>query len=298
MAQPNRYLNLFSDLAFLRSFGYEPDKDIPIAFLNSILLDDEQIVDMQFVSSKHVTDNPADKSVALDLHCLVNDGRRIIIELQKRPQTHFRERSLYYSTWPIQAQGKRGRWDYNIKAVYAISLLDFVIEPNDPRVVTRKMIMDTETHQPWTNKLIMICVELPKFKKTLEQCTTLQDKWFYVLRNLHNLLEQPQELYEEVFCNLFNIADKSRFEPQALQPFEYSEKEYNSMQNALDYATQDGLAKGLTKGLEQGIAEGLELDKIEVVQGMVANGLDWNLIEKITHLNQADFETLKAKHSA
>jgi hypothetical protein len=67
--------------------------------------------------------------------------------------------------------------------------------------------------------------------------------------------------------------------------FEHSEQEYNSMQNALDYAVREGFI------------EGLEQDKIEVVQGMLANGLDWNLIDKITHLCKADFEVLKTKHS-
>ena len=60
------------------------------------------------------------------------------------------------------------------------------------------------------------------------------------------------------------------------------------MQNALDYALQEGLTKG--------IAEGLELDKIEVVQGMLAKGFDWQTIQDITHLNQTGFELLKAKH--
>jgi len=54
--------------------------------------------------------------------------------------------------------------------------------------------------------------------------------------------------------------------------------------------------KGVEQGIDQGIIEGLELEKIEVVQGMLVNGLDWKLIEKITHLNQVNFDALKAKH--
>mgnify|MGYP003582960298 CR=1 FL=1 len=79
------------------------------------------------------------------------------MELQKRQQTFFRERTLFYSTWPIQSQGKpfdleksaKANWDYNFKAVYVVSLLDFALDKHsaDTRIVSRKMIRDIETNE-------------------------------------------------------------------------------------------------------------------------------------------------------
>jgi len=54
--------------------------------------------------------------------------------------------------------------------------------------------------------------------------------------------------------------------------------------------------KGIEQGIEQGIAEGLEMERIEVVQGMLAKGFDWQTISDITHLNQTGFEALRTKH--
>jgi len=56
------------------------------------------------------------------------------------------------------------------------------------------------------------------------------------------------------------------------------------------------LAKGMTMGITQGIIEGQELKQIETIQAMLANGLDWSLIQAITHLDQNAYEALKAKH--
>ena len=59
---------------------------------------------------------------------------------------------------------------------------------------------------------------------------------------------------------------------------------------------QKGIDKGLELGIEQGIERGLELDKLDVIVGMLAKGCDWSFIESITHLDQAGYEALKIKH--
>ena len=35
---------------------------------------------------------------------------------------------MYYSTFPIQEQAKKGDWDYQLAAVYTIGILDFVFD--------------------------------------------------------------------------------------------------------------------------------------------------------------------------
>ncbi len=39
-----------------------------------------------------------------------------------------------------------------------------------------------------------------------------------------------------------------------------------------------------------------ELEKIKVIQGMLAKGFDWQTIQDITQLDQAGYEALQAKH--
>lgn len=56
---------------------------------------------------------------------------------------------------------------------------------------------------------------------------------------------------------------------------------------------REEFAKGKTEGLEQGIA----LNKIAIVQALLADGCDWKLIQNATQLDQAGFEDLKKKFS-
>lgn len=86
-----RYLNLFSDLAFKRIFGSEQHKELTISFLNSVLEKFGGIVNIEFTNTIQIPTNPNDKSVVVDLECKTSDGRRILIELQKRRQEFFRE---------------------------------------------------------------------------------------------------------------------------------------------------------------------------------------------------------------
>ena len=67
-------------------------------------------------------------------------------------------------------------------------------------------------------------------------------------------------------------------------------------QSAFAQELREERQKGVEQGIEQGIIEGLELKQIEVIQGMLAKGCDWQFIQDITHLNPSSFEVLRAKH--
>ena len=53
---------------------------------------------------------------------------RFIVELQKAKQNYFKDRSVYYSTFPIQEQAQRGDWNYKLSAVYMVGILDFLFK--------------------------------------------------------------------------------------------------------------------------------------------------------------------------
>lgn len=172
-------------------------------------------------------------------------------------------------------QGVRGEWNYDFCPVYVISILNFppVEGSTDTRIVSRNMIQDTETQEVWTDRLQFIAVEISKFKKPLIDCKSLLDKWFFVLRNLHRLMNKP--------CG------QKRFETIARTDFESSELEYDQMKNALDYAIKDGLAQGMAQVIAQG--------KVELIQQMLQNGMDWDLITKATGVTPDALAEMKSK---
>jgi len=91
---------------------------------------------------------------------------------------------------------------------------------------------------------------------------------------------------EDVFCHLFTVTDKSSFEPAVRSEYEQSETEYGHMQNALDYAIEEGKAFG--------VAEGELLGTTKLVETMLRNGGDWKLISQLTGFTQESFERMRA----
>jgi len=51
------------------------------------------------------------------LYCIGKNGERFIVEMQKanrngEPSNYFKDRSVFYASFPIQEQAKRGEWDF------------------------------------------------------------------------------------------------------------------------------------------------------------------------------------------
>ena len=87
-------------------FGSEANKDVLIGFLN-VLLEDVEIVDVDFIPTEHLGLTEDDRKVIFDIACRCKDGRVLIIEMQKGYQKHFRKRAVYYTTYPISEQGRQ-----------------------------------------------------------------------------------------------------------------------------------------------------------------------------------------------
>jgi hypothetical protein len=48
--------------------------------------------------------------------------------MQNAAQNYFKDRSIFYSYFAIRNQAPKGVWDYQLKAVYTIGILNFVLE--------------------------------------------------------------------------------------------------------------------------------------------------------------------------
>ena len=102
-----RYISLLTDFGFKRVFGTVPNKDLLIDFLNS-LFDGEQVVkDVTFLNSEHVGDVRSERKAIFDVYCENEQGEKFIVEMQNAYQTFFKDRSLYYATFPIREQAEK-----------------------------------------------------------------------------------------------------------------------------------------------------------------------------------------------
>jgi len=252
-----KYVNPFTDYGFKKLFGEEPNKDLLLDFLNELLHEEQgKIISLTYLKSEYLGTTEIDRKAIFDLYCENEKGEKFIVELQKTKQKFFKDRTLYYSTFPIREQAKQAEWAYELKAVYTIAILDFVFdegkdEPDKYRYDVK--LTDIETKNIFYDKLTFIYLEMPKFNKTLNQLETRFDKWLYVIRNLNKLERIPDKLRERIFEKLFETAEIAKFTPEQVRNYEDSLKYYRDLKASFDTKFEEGLQKGLKEGIQKGI---------------------------------------------
>lgn len=283
-----RYVNPFTDFGFKKLFGEEPNKDLLLDFLNELLREQVgEIRDLTYLKTEHLGAADTDRKAIFDLYCENERGEKFIVELQKSKQNFFKDRTLYYATFPIQEQAKRADWNYELKAVYTVAILDFVFEEDKTERSKYRYdvkLTDTETCKVFYDKLTFIYLEMPKFDKELEELETRFDKWLYVLKNLNRLDRIPDRLRERIFERLFEVAEVAKFTREELLSYEDSLKYYRDLKNSLDTAFEEGKIEGKIEGIIEGKLEG----KIEVIKNGIQSGIDIATLSKITGLTESE----------
>ena len=304
-----RYISLLTDFGFKRIFGTAMNKDLLICFLNSLFNGRQVVKDVSYLNPEHVGDVYTDRRAIFDVYCEGENGEKFIVEMQNAYQTYFKDRALFYSTFPIREQAPKGsEWDFRLNHVYTVALLNFNMNEDafdKEKIRHHVQLCDTATHKVFYDKLEYIYVEISKFNKTLEQLDTLYEKWLYALKNLYKLTQRPKELCDKVFDRLFEEAEIAKFTPQEMREYEASKKAYRDIKNSIDAAKQEGLAEGLeigmekgmkegmAKGMEKGMAKGMEKGRAEgkheanteTAQRLLAMGLSAEQVAKATQLS-------------
>lgn len=289
----DRYINPYTDFGFKMLFGTEMNKELLISFINSLLSGKEVIHDLTYLNTEHLGTSEADRRAVFDVYCENECGEKILIEMQRGEQQFFKDRSLYYATFPIREQGEKGEWDYRLKAVYVIGILNFKFDSEDENYYHHEVqLMDVFTKQVFYDKLTFIYLEMPKFNKSEDELVTMFDKWLFVLRNLSRLMERPAALQDRVFTRLFEAAEIAKFTKEQYEAYEESLKVYRDWQNTIVTAEQKGMAKGLEKGLAEGIAKGRMEQNIANARSMKLAGLDHEIISQVTGLSKDEIDKL------
>jgi predicted transposase/invertase (TIGR01784 family) len=296
MALQEKYLNPFTDFGFKKLFGSEPNKELLIDFLNQLLPPQHQIQDLTYARSEMLGDTRLDRGAVFDIYCVSPSGERFIVEMQKAKQLYFKDRRVFYATWPIREQAQRGDdWDFKLSAVYLVGILDFVFaEDKDGTEVCHRVQLKDQVNRVFYDKLMLIYLEMPKFQKTEAELETTFDKWLYVLKHLPHLTDRPAKLQERVFSKLLEAAEIGKFNREELAEYENSLKHYRDMKNVVDTAKVEGRAEGLAEGRAEGKVEGKIEGKIEVARNLLQEKLPLSLIAKATGLSEEEIAALQS----
>ena len=293
-----RFINPFTDFGFKKLFGSEPNKDLLIDFLNTTLPEAHKVHTLTYSNNEYQGLSTMDRKAVFDIFCTNEKGDKFIVELQKAKQEFFKDRSIYYSTFPIQEQAKKNKWNYKLNAVYTIAILDFVfsLDNNEGKVMQFVQLKDSENNV-FYDKLTYIYLLMQNFNKTVDELETNFDKWLFVIKNLNKLTEIPPKLKNKIFMKFFGEAEVANLAAEERVEYEQSLKVYRDLQNVTETAMHEGYELGYQK------AETILLKKVDeerrqkdealekqadLVKFMVAKGTPITQIADILNLSEAE----------
>jgi predicted transposase/invertase (TIGR01784 family) len=274
-----KYINPFTDFGFKKLFGEEISKDLLIDFLNQLLPSEHKITELKFKQTENLGSTEIDRKAIFDIYCENENGEKFIVELQKAKQNFFKDRMVYYSTFPIQEQAKKGDWDFKLTAVYCIGILDFIFDDEKEqkdKYIHYVALTEQETKKVFFNKLHYIYLEMPKFNKKEDELITEIDKWSYFIKNLSNLDHIPDKLQNEVFIKAFEIAEIAKFDRKQLAEYEQSLKYYRDIKNVVDTSFEEGKKE----------------ERILIAKELLKNGVSIDIVIKSTGLTKEEIENL------
>ena len=273
---------------FKLAFGQESTKDVMIEFLNRVI-PDRKIVDVDFMDKEmHPTERGRKKSV-YDMFCKTDDGSRIIVEVQRRKQPFYVERSIYYSTFQVRNQVDAGKDEYSFCPVYVISILDFNIEENagNPEVMTVYRLYEEKKHNLLTDRLTFIFLELGKFKKSAEELDgNVLDGMCFCLKNMSRLDNCPKKLNHGVFHKMFEMSELLNMNEEIRSKVIEKMTTERDLRNQMAYAKREAIAEGHAEGHAEGRAEG----RAETIKQLLASGMSLDIIANALKLSDEEKE--------
>jgi predicted transposase/invertase (TIGR01784 family) len=285
LAGQAKYIDPHTDFGFKKLFGTESNKDVLRDFLQALLQSKGKIATLRYLNTEQLGISRQDRDAVFDIYCESSAGEKFIVEMQKAEQNYFKDRSVFYSTFPIQSQAKKGKWNFNLNSVYTVGVLNFVFEEDENekkqyQYIHHVQLSDTETKEVFYDKLTFVYLELPKFNKQENELETLLDKWMYVLKNLALLDDRPKALRERVFAKLFRIAEIEQLSAAERIAYRESQKHYWDLNNVIDTANQKAVAKE-TKLLRDAL-EKERAEKEETAQALseTAQALERERVER------------------
>src|SRR5574344_1156997 len=289
-ALSTKYINFLNDWGFKYLFKREERKDLLIKFLNTLLKGEKNIISIEYQDSDIQSEEEEGRNCSFDIICTDQNGERYIIEMQYTIQKFIMDRSLYYACKLYSRSGKKGRWDYSVKGIISINLLNFELS-EEPNFRSDYEILNRDYPERKIEKLKLIFLQIPRISDNFENCVSELEQWIYLLKNITTMEYKSIGALKEEFQKILDLAKASALTDSEKAAYEESEKHYRDYVNTISYVEEKGIERGRTEGLEEGMAKGKAEEKLAVAKAMKIDGLSLEVISKYTNLSRSEEHT-------
>ena len=269
------------DIAFKKIFGVHENKDLLISLINSIVSEEDQVVDITLLNPYNEKSFREDKLSILDIKAMGSEGKRFNIEIQITDEADYDKRALYYWAKLYTDQLKNSDDYSNLNKVIGIHILNFISIPEAQKYHNVFQITEKEGELNYFKDLELHTIELKKFTdglgKEFEEIAShihnALDLWsaFLTRHDLLNPEHLSQNLSKAELEKALGVLKVMNFSEEEREAYDSHLKWLRVEANTLKKAEEKGLAKGMKKGIEQGIEQG-------IVQG-IEQGIEQGIVQ-------------------
>ena len=215
------------------------------------------------------------RKAVYDIYCQDTHGNYFIVEMQKSKQNFFKDRTVFYTTFPIREQAEasvvgeftsrmnedsnaKGPWNYELKAVYCVGILDFVFEEDKANPdYLHEVKLKNRHNKVFYDKYALYFIEMPKFHKVESELASQLENWLYLIKHLEEFPDVPAKFQHTILEQAFEIAELAHLTEDERKAYEDSLKYYRDILNIVDTARDEGKVEDFIEGKAVGKEEGL-----------------------------------------
>lgn len=301
-----RYIDPLSDRGFKIIFGNDRYKDNLIKLLNA-LHPNRNIINLHYLNTEQIPRYESEKKSVFDVMCEADDGSKFVVEMQKVSKEYFRERVLYYSTFVVQQQSRRGKdWQYELRPTVMVSILGYIqFSPEESAGISEPglhhySIRNDENGALMTDSLHFTFVEVPYAPKTISKDSTIVEKLLYLLQNLMTMKQRADIFDEPFYRNFFEAAELGGMSQDDFNSYIREMREERDRRCELSFAKkeaqrigrEEGREEGRKEGREEGREEGRKEGILAMAKKMKEQGISIDDIVKISGFTKEQVEIL------
>ena len=189
--------------------------------------------------------------------------------MQKAKVNYFKDRSIFYATFPIREQAQKGEWDFQLTPIYMIAILDFMYDENeDKKKFLSHVQLKDQDCDVFYDKLHFKFIQMPLFDKKITELETHFDKWIYFLKKLETFDDIPLIFKEPIFEKAFKVAEVANMTTQQRNEYEQSRLSYLEIKEVKNTAEIDARKKREYEIAKEMKKDGEPIEKIKKYTGL------------------------------
>lgn len=302
--EKSRFIDPTRDYGFKIMYGLE-ERANELKDLLEHIIPDKKIKSLTYLPTEELATDENKKKVVCDVKCQDENGDYFIVEMQRSSYEDFPDRLMIYASRTASKLLAKGESYSNVKSLYVISVLDYVLKlEGDDEECRKKCVREAMTCMldsgtVLSDKIKFIFLQLPQGSNEASEWVK---KWSWYMKHIHSSNEMPRFSQEDAhFERMYYLAERCNIEPSLLKEYDdmirdeiqiEAEKKY-AVKEAVEEAVE-ALEKNFRAALQKAAEENRQ-DKRNTVLNLMGLKFSIEEIAKIVNLSPEEVSALISK---